>query len=446
MSNSECDGIFKPKINAPPNWIVRTTDLYSGRNIDAFAGVYRAAEFRSATSPGQTPEQLAKRLSDWKQALQDEAEKQADANAIVDLGLVPDLCAGGRPPDPTIPSLTPEALGNGSVGNAILELVKQQYWDQYCECLPRDATKETCPCQLYVLRFYVKRDGAVPLPKQFGERTLAGRISGIRKIQPNDGGPSRVEFGVNYGLGCPTINNGAGAWFAMVAPSLTDAKDWTAGIVSIAKLDPDDPDTCAVEPPPPENPPYTPGIPGVLGFPLPDPVVPNPDGSLPPVRVPMPFTLPVGKPSNCPPCEECEEPDMYYWKLEKTLPAQLIFSGTVGLSGQRINVPFNAGKIDVRYEPVTALADRNLRNYRRAGAGQGNDDVFIRVAQLFLRGPNDAVVQQKDAVMPLTQFTIPWEDNDSAKSLIILPLGLEQQFQVLDSGYRWVQKKFEKLD
>ena len=137
---------------------------------------------------------------------------------------------------------------------------------------------------------------------------------------------------------------------------------------------------------------------------------------------------------------------MYYWKLEKVIPSVLLFSGTVGLSGQRINIPSNAGKIDVRYEVQSALGDRNLRNYRRVGAGQGNDDVFVRVAQLFLRGPNDAVLQQKDAVMPLTQFTIPWEDNDSAKSLIILPLGLEQQFQVTDSGYRWVQKKFEKID
>lgn len=445
MANSECDGIFRPKAGAPPNWIVRTTDLYSGRNIDLFAGVYRAAEFRSATSPGQTPEQLAARLKDWRDALQGEADKAADANAIVDLGLTPDLCSGGRPPDPSIPSLTPEALGNGSVGLAVLELVKQQYFDQYCQCEPRDNAKETCPCIRYRVTFRRRRGGPSPIAENNVTITMIGRVSPIQRRPVPNSSPAQTEIGCLTGIGCPSINQGRGVFVPVVTPPNSELGFWTVGVVSIVKENPGDPDTCVPEPPPPDPPPYKPGIPGVLGFPLPDPVVPRPDGSLPPVRVPVPFTLPVGTPNNCPPCEECEEPDMYYWKLEKVIPSALIFAGTIGLSGQRVNLPSNAGKIDVRYEVSSALGDSNLRNYRRAGSGQGNDDVFVRVAQLFLRGPNDAVMQSKDAIMPLTQFTIPWEDNDSQKSLIILPLGIQQQFQVVDSGYRWVQKKFEKI-
>lgn len=431
-----CDGQYEPKPTAPPNWVITPENLYNGKLLDVFAGVYAAKELASQTQPGTQNQEYSTRKNQWIDFLNKIKLPPQQNTHIIDLGLTPDLCHQGRPPEPGIPSLTPEGLINGSVGNAVAELLKQQLFDQWCECKSRDRPGETCPCQLYDLLFTYERKGVSPTGVLNGNVVVIGKVS---SLQQNPGNNGYTQYGVQTEIDCPTQFHGPEGQFELLlgVPD-NEAKDWEVIIKSIT-IRPGSPVIdCHPAPAPPPPPAYVPGLPPGYDIGLP-PDLPNttPDTWKAPGWF-APITSPFGTPTFPPPPLNC---DYMYWDF-KNDGAVEFYSGIPPTQGVVVFGTAVTAAFDISFDAASAIADKTLRSWRKRTQPITDDTTFINAAQVYLMIDGVVIDDGVQMNVPKIRITVPFEYRDRQKSIKIMPKGIETTFTVSDSGNRWISKKF----
>ena len=434
-----CDGRYEPNATAPPNWVLTPENLYNGRLLDQFASIYAAADLSKQTQPGEQNQEYTTRKNQWLDVLGRLKLPPTQNTHIVDLGLTPDLCHQGPPVVPDIPSLSPEALANGSVGNAVAELYKGELFKQWCECVPKDYEKLTCPCQVYAV---TSEQRIVGPPSVLLSTTIhrdRGKISSItRRLSPNG---LSTQIGYYYNIGCSAEPVTGPLFEVLIEEALNEPGRFQAIIKSIV-IEPGTPVIpCDLPPPVPPPTPYIPGLPfGVLiGIPTPLPV----DAPAPfPVPVPfLPVVVPYGTPTfptDCPPVKPC---DYMYWTLELKAASSL-YSDTPPPSGVLVSGTVDTVDFDVSFDINLALADTTLRSWRKRTQPASIDTTFINVAICYLMIDGVALGDGVELNVPRLRVHVPIEYRDRAKSLKIMPKGINTPLQIFDAGSRWTFKKF----
>jgi len=431
-----CDGTFEPKSTAPPNWIITPENLYNGKLLDVFAGVYAAAELRKQTQPGTQNQEYSTRKNQWLDFLNKLKLPPSQNTHIIDLGLTPDLCSQGRPPTPPTPALDPDSLINGSVGNSVAELLKQQLFDQYCECKPRNRQAETCPCQFYKITFVSYFRDAPPPGQYLSEYYAYGRIGAVeRRPSMSDGRPS-TNIGWMIEVDCPAGNPGT---FHVSTYAQGDNQDlYEVVILSIDKAPGNPVIDCTPVPPPPPSPPYVPGLPPGYDIALPPELPQTPPATWKSPGWFIPFSTPFGTPTFPPPPLTC---DYMYWD-KKYMPSSELYSDLPPSSGLVVYGTADTVDFDILFDPAAAIADKTLRSWRKRTEPIDVDTTFINAAQVYLM--IDGVVLDDGVQMnvPKIRLSVPFEYRDRQKSIKIMAKGIQTPFRVLDSGTRWISKKF----
>lgn len=111
-----------------------------------------------------------------------------------------------------------------------------------------------------------------------------------------------------------------------------------------------------------------------------------------------------------------------------------------------VDVSFDTPIVSIRvlYDPIAAIADTKLRNFKRRSESNPGQFTFVNVARVYpmvFGVPKEGV----EITCPQTLITFPFEDRLSTKSLRIMPKGADVELKVQVSGRRWVQKVFDKL-
>jgi hypothetical protein len=136
---------------------------------------------------------------------------------------------------------------------------------------------------------------------------------------------------------------------------------------------------------------------------------------------------------------------MYYWEPSPITGNWLtVYEGIPPIEG--VDVSFDTPTVSIRvlYDPIAAIRDSNLRNFKRKAQSEPERFTFVNVARVYpmvFGIPKEGI----EISCPQTLITFPFEDRLSTKSLRIMPKGVDVGLKVQVSGRRWVQKVFDKL-
>jgi hypothetical protein len=136
---------------------------------------------------------------------------------------------------------------------------------------------------------------------------------------------------------------------------------------------------------------------------------------------------------------------MYYWEPSPITGNWLtVYEGIPPMGGIDIDLDTPIVSIRVLYDPIAAIADSRLRNFKRNSVSDPDKFTFVNVARVYpmvFGVPKEGI----EITCPQTLITFPFEDRLSTKSLRMMPKGVDVEFKVQVSGRRWVQRVFDKL-
>ncbi len=439
---TDCRTGYVPKPSAPPNWIITAKQLYSGTALPRLAALLAAAELSREASRIGYGEEFSRRTVAWEKALAKltEATTGPPTN-IIDLGLTPDLCTAGRPKNvPSPENITPEFVASGGLSLGLTELIKQSYFDQYCECRPLDPD-DACPCVPYRLSWGVTSQEPANIPANPSpEAVLLGGFSGLQ-IR-TDITTGYYVYGHQYGIGCLDYDQTDLPFFAVLAVPPEEFNLWKCVFADMRLENPDDFKGCDRPPVPPPDPPYQPGYPGLGPWWTPEPVEPGQPWPLPPPKIPFPEGPDVPIDFICPPCEE---PDMYYWEKEPLSGGWVeAYSGIPPVEGVDVVMDTATVAFMVTYDIGEAKADQTLRNFKRSLSTPTAATTFINVARVYPLAGGKAI-DSVELSAPETVIAFDIIHRKDTKAVRIMPKSIAVTMKVFVNPCRWVQKKFDRL-
>ena len=134
-------------------------------------------------------------------------------------------------------------------------------------------------------------------------------------------------------------------------------------------------------------------------------------------------------------CEPC-----CYWDITPGIQTA-VFSGVPQFIGQEIGLPKGCVNVKIAYDVASAKSDNTLRNLRRIGGGNTNENSFVNTARVWLIDSKGNAFSQDEIWVPNTVLSIPFSYRDEVCRVRVMPKSLGIQFTVSDIGDRWVQKQ-----
>ncbi len=134
-------------------------------------------------------------------------------------------------------------------------------------------------------------------------------------------------------------------------------------------------------------------------------------------------------------CEPC-----CYWDIIPGLEVS-VYSSVPQFIGQEIALPKGCTHIRIAYDITSAKEDGTLRNLRRIANGNTNENTFVNTARIWIIDSKGNAIYQDEIWVPNTVVAIPFSYRDEVCRLRLMPKSLGINFNVLDTGDRWVQKK-----
>lgn len=136
---------------------------------------------------------------------------------------------------------------------------------------------------------------------------------------------------------------------------------------------------------------------------------------------------------------------MYYWEASPITNLWLtVYEDIPPLEGIDIPLPIEAVTVRVSFDPVAAISDAKLRNFKRNSILDPENFTIVNVARVYpiVGGtPKEGI----ELSCPKTIVDFEWINRNDRKGLKIIPKGSVTEMKVEISGRRWIQREFEQL-
>ena len=128
-----------------------------------------------------------------------------------------------------------------------------------------------------------------------------------------------------------------------------------------------------------------------------------------------------------------------YWNIKKGIQNTL-YVGIPPLPSQEIALPLGCVGFAITFDAAAAKQDTTLRNLKRIGSTNGNEDTFINTMRVWLIDSEGNAISTEELWVPSTLIDIPFQYRNEICKIRMMSKSVIVPFTVFDTGDRWEVK------